>query len=668
MKQNKWLLCRRAAAALVIVAIALSVYVGVARVQVEAHDTHVNIIVNETDVRSFANGNRKTAGEMLDILKARGVSQILFKEVSLADLESAGKVGIFQGRNVLKIPNPERLSQNMDINDASRYVVIYDQDWREQIVREMLAKVRNVRLYHGALDVMEVPSMVAQTPLETANAKMVVDGIGVGYDYGLMKEVADRGMGVIPQVRTWRAVDDQSIQVLKEDLRAVPNISLIMMNDKNVPGYPDALDQVLPAFEKTDGEPLAPLGIVEFSKQKGIERMGLALGKNVVRVHTITNEEMSRFEGDTEADRQKGEQEALDRWALAAKERNMRGLLVRFFDINEPAYSLKTNLAYLDHLTTMLQSNGFVLGQPYEKMGTVPVHLWRQVAIGVGVAGGVFLLFDLLGLSLLGLLAALLLFAGWVGAYMLSPVLATKMMALLSVMVFPTLSCIYFLSKPRTGPVRAVGRLLGMCAVSFIGAVLMVGLLSHNLFMLKLDQFVGVKLAHVVPLLVVPAVIYLWQTDHPLETAKALLKKTLDYKWSILFVILAGALFIYISRTGNSDMQISGSEMRMRQFLTDVFGVRPRSKEFLIGYPMAILFMVFGARRPAFWICSIGAIIGQVSLVNTYAHIHTPLLISLERSLNGLLLGTVVGLLCVVMIRLLQWLWKRFSQKGFHHG
>ena len=97
----------------------------------------------------------------------------------------------------------------------------------------------------------------------------------------------------------------------------------------------------------------------------------------------------------------------------------------------------------------------------------------------------------------------------------------------------------------------------------------------------------------------------------------------------------------------------------MRNFLNDVMGVRPRSKEFLIGYPLTLVMFYFGATRGK-WFLSIPAVIGQVSLVNTYAHIHTALIMSLRRSLNGLVLGIVLGVVAIIVIELLLKLYKKY--------
>lgn len=347
---------------------------------------------------------------------------------------------------------------------------------------------------------------------------------------------------------------------------------------------------------------------------------------------------------------------------LAARERNMRSLLIRFFDITSPGSALEENLDYLESIQTGLLQSGFHLDQPYEKPASIDVRNVVLYLIGIGVAAGVMLI-------LLEMRLPNWVWRHWcwaasagIGLLQISPVLAKKMMALLSVITFPTLSCVLVMKPERRSVGKSVLALLVMCALSYIGAVLMVGLLADVLFMLKLDSFAGVKVAHVIPIIVVPFILYIWNTEKPLTTVKHLLDKVLDYKWAALFAVVAVAGFIYISRTGNTTAELSAGEAAMRNFLNDVMGVRPRSKEFLIGYPFTLLLFWLGASRRN-WILTIPAIIGQVSLVNTYAHIHTALLISLQRSLNGLVLGIVLGLLLLFAVQLLWKLYQRLEEK-----
>lgn len=666
MAEKKWIQwAERGTIVLIVLALLLSLGVAVKRLSVEGQDKAVNLMVNEADVQTLAGGNQKSDVEMLALLKQHGVSQILFKEESLGGLADEGKIGIFQGQNVLNVRDASRLPA-FKPDDAVRYIVIYDETWRDQIKREIMAKVHGATLMagkDGQYDVIAVASMITQNSQEEKMVSDAVDTIGVGYDYDLMQQVADQDMGVAVQVRTWRGNDDKAYRQLKEDLAAVPNLALVLMNDKVVPGFPEHMDSLHAVLTNDKGHPTVPLGIVEFSKQAGLNRLGIMLDKDVVRVHTISNAEMSEFQGDTEEERLQGEAQAIDRWNLAVRERNMRGLLVRFFEIAEPGYALKMNLNYLDKICENLTADGFKIAVPYKGLAPVETPLWQQGLIGLGIVGGVFLLLRRLRLEKLALAAVLLLALGWVGALALMPVLALKGMAFISVVTFPTLSALIFMPYATDRFSKAVGRLLLLCGCSFIGAVLTVGLLSSQLFMLKLDQFSGVKLAHVIPLLLVPAVLFIWDQEDPRETVKALCQKLVDYRYLALFGLAAVALAIYVSRTGNDSAAISDTEMGFRQWLTDVLSVRPRSKEFLIGYPFTLAWFLLARKRASFWLMSLPLVIGQVSLVNTYAHIHTPLAISLWRSGNGLLVGILLSAVLWGGFLLCRRLWQKYADK-----
>ena len=117
--------------------------------------------------------------------------------------------------------------------------------------------------------------------------------------------------------------------------------------------------------------------------------------------------------------------------------------------------------------------------------------------------------------------------------------------------------------------------------------------------------------------------------------------------------ILAVAGLVYISRTGNESAFVSGFELQLRTALDQLLGVRPRTKEFLIGHPLMLVALYYGFRyRYGVGILALG-MIGQVSLVNTFAHIHTPIIISLIRTGYGLLFGLIVGVGLIWAIRLM---------------
>jgi hypothetical protein len=80
--------------------------------------------------------------------------------------------------------------------------------------------------------------------------------------------------------------------------------------------------------------------------------------------------------------------------------------------------------------------------------------------------------------------------------------------------------------------------------------------------------------------------------------------------------------------------------------LLDRYLVRPRTKEFMIGHPALLATLLLSPRLPKRAIlipfALLGAI-GQVSMVNSFCHLHTPLLMTVVRTFNGLWLGMLVG-------------------------
>lgn len=613
---------------------------------------HVQVLVNYNDILALSNANDLSHEALASALQQRGVTAVLFKELSLGDLDNSGRVSLELGYNIKNASFYSEISKDLVINEANMYVAILDKALEEQVKKHILLKAPGAQYYEGETGVIAIPVMVPTGDKEVADIRSWVKELGVGFQQEGIMEMADFGFQIVPQLRTWENASAKAMRAAAEEIKQMPNLSHLLFNDKEIPGYPDDIRVLADLLKDPTGKTIVPVGTIEFSEQKGLNQLGVLLNKDVVRLHTIANNEMTTYT----------QESAMDRWLLAVNERNMRCLLVRFFDIETPNLALTANLDYLEELQHQLLDAGFVLNGDITKPVSIQVNNNILYLIGIGVAAGLMLILLEMRLPKLSIFAFVGTSVMWIGLFLLSPVLAKKLMALASVMVFPTLSCLLIMKPQARSLGQTILALLKMCAISFIGAILMVGLLADVLFMLKLDQFVGVKFAHVVPIMVVPLVLYIWNTDNPLRTIKGIFDKAVEYKWAILGCAVAAAGYIYISRTGNTTTELSAGEELMRTYLNDILGVRPRTKEFLLGYPFTILLLYYGASKGK-WVFTLPAIIGQVSLVNTYAHIHTSLLISLHRSLNGLLLGILIGLLLLAAVKfILKW-YHKMEQK-----
>ena len=645
LKQIGWLI--------VVAGVLCSLFLWGQRMQSEANYKNVQMVVNYSDIVAMANANDLTEEEFAKALQERGVSAVLYKEWSLGSLNANGQVAIEVGNNIEHASYVEKVSKEVPVSAANAYVALLDKNIAVQVKGYVLEKVPGADYYPGQVDVITIPIMVPNGDSEVVTALNKIKEIGAGFDMASIARMSALGMDTVPQLRSWDNPTDTSLRMAFDEIKAMPNLVYLLFNDKEIPGYPQKNRTVADLLKDDKGNTVVPVATIEFSDQKGLNQLGVLLNKDVIRLHTISNGEMGNLTPDS----------ALDRWMLAARERNMRSLLVRFFDITTPGANLQGNLNYVASIQTGLIESGFTLDQPYEKPASIPASTILMAMVGTAVIAGVMLILLEMRLPKLSLLALIGGIAIWLALLLVNPTMAKKMMALLSVITFPTLSCLLIMKPEARSIGKSVVALLKLCAISYIGAVLMVGLLADILFMLKLDQFIGVKLAHVVPIVAVPFILYIWNEEKPLTFVKQLLEKALDYKWTMLGVLVAVAGVIYLSRTGNSGAELSAAESMMRTFLNDVMGVRPRSKEFLIGYPFTLLLFWLGASRKN-WILTIPAIIGQVSLVNTYAHIHTALIMSMQRSFNGLVLGIAVGLLLIIGVRMLFAIYRRLEQRG----
>lgn len=176
----------------------------------------------------------------------------------------------------------------------------------------------------------------------------------------------------------------------------------------------------------------------------------------------------------------------------------------------------------------------------------------------------------------------------------------------------------------------------------------MAGSLTGTEYLIKLVEFRGVKLMHVLPIGIMVLTVA-FQPVLPIK-GKHELSSRLRFLWNLSIPLklllvggtgLAAAGAVYILRTGNFGLPVANLEITLRELLERVLVVRPRTKEFLIGHP-ALYFLLKERNEKAAWLMPV-AVIGQLSMVNTFSHIHTPLLVTLIRTGYGLVFGYIIG-------------------------
>jgi hypothetical protein len=111
-------------------------------------------------------------------------------------------------------------------------------------------------------------------------------------------------------------------------------------------------------------------------------------------------------------------------------------------------------------------------------------------------------------------------------------------------------------------------------------------------------------------------------------------------------------------RSGNeSDVAPSAFELSLRHLLTHVLSVRPRFKEFLVGFPCMMVLSALSPihRRAIGWLLALGIGVGVGDVIDTFSHLHTPIEVSVLRIVNGLIVGAIVGAIVI-------WIYRRVAR------
>jgi hypothetical protein len=186
-------------------------------------------------------------------------------------------------------------------------------------------------------------------------------------------------------------------------------------------------------------------------------------------------------------------------------------------------------------------------------------------------------------------------------------------------------------------------------------------LLFDHRFWLKVDEFAGVKLSQLLPLLLVLTLSFAqwWETEAlPPKERWAIAGENFrslsnaPVRWGqVALLVMAGILVAYwLMRTGNEpSVGVASWELKLRAFFEDWLIARPRFKEFVLGHPALVLafFFLTGTHLEAKigqWLF-LPAVIGLASVMNTFSHAHTPIALSLLRTVHGIWLGIGIGLM-----------------------
>ncbi|MGI8922499.1 MAG: DUF5693 family protein [Fimbriimonadales bacterium] len=583
------------------VSTAVSLWVAVERHRGEAANRAVHLVVDMPDVRLLAASSGKPHAEVLAELRADGVTGVAVAEDTIDDLIASGQI---------------------EPSSPGRYRVA------DPSIADRLSDVmRRFGVATGA------PTAVFELPDgETLGiwARLSdINTFGLGFDRETVSLVKDAGLSVVARVSNPPLSTKSSIAQVVEAVEAIGAEGVIFGGDQ-VLGRRDLIPYAAELFRNAG----VWVGPVEFSNQGGLTHMLMETLDRTVRVHSMVAAEIDRNELP----------DIVDRYVRAVVERNIKVLFLRPFN-----RSSESPLASFREAVTKIRKG--LENEGYQAKPARPEYpqdrpVWAAVVIGLGIAfAGGWLVGRFVGGYwpwLVGFLLAALAVAVVAG-------FGTKYVALVAAIIFPTWGMLAALSVGNepgsTG--KWVSAFFWVTAISVVGGLHIAALLTQLPYMLRLDQFFGVKLAHFLPPMVVAGYLLFEQV----RFGEVLALRIRWFDLAMLGLVLV-VILMMLGRTGNdAPGDVSALELKMRNFLDRALPERPRTKEFLIGHPAFIvgLAMAFRGDRKYLPLFGLLAAVGQASVLNTFCHLHAPIEVSILRVVTGLVVGGVIGL-CALFV------------------
>lgn len=431
-----------------------------------------------------------------------------------------------------------------------------------------------------------------------------------------------------------------------------PQIKSVIPAGAIMAGYPD-----LTPVAKVLKEHNISFVQVEFVTQIGVSDMARLMAPNILPLHSITREEI--------ISRRMPRTQIRERFVRAVHERSVRLLIMRPYDL-QMGRGLDSFIAELDATRGDIEGRGYNFGWP----DTLPNRsatlagafactlsflfcAWMYAVRTQGTEDGraafrevsCLILLSLIGAGLMWKVSFIARLAGGFGSALVAAEAA--------------LAALEYRKK------TAAGLALGLLVV-LAGGLSIAAFYGTTLAALRLTPFSGVKLTLLLP----PLLILLHdfrRKIHP-ESISEIVVRPAIWGELVLIGVMMLALLVMALRSDNVS-SVPAWEAAFRDFMERTLLIRPRTKEFVIGYPALILYYYMIKKSAAVHYreaLRIAASLAFSSAVNTFCHFHTELTLSIARIINGWWVGILVGLLAVAVVNFIGVpLWKRGLREVF---
>lgn len=380
---------------------------------------------------------------------------------------------------------------------------------------------------------------------------------------------------------------------------------------------------------------------VEFSRILGASRLPQHSWPNVVSMHGVDRAEVIK--------RNIGRTAMLNRFFRAAKEREVKLLVLRLDPLRSSAATLEGYCSDVRSLRSRLDSAGLSRHWPSKAPGYSRV-------LSVMSAVGILMMLYTLTARLCGrylkkdyladwkVIATILVLGAASGVASQFVGIILRLGGAFAAAFLAAEASLLAMDRWKV-PLRGVFEVL---LLLFCGGCVVGAAFSKPYYMFRLAMFSGVKISLLLPIVIV-FFMDLRLHEHPESLPEILKRPPLWGELALAGAILLAGL-VMILRSGNYGF-VGNTEISIRDWLEDVLVARPRTKEFLIGYPALVIW--YYLKRKNYWghwreVLRIATTLAFSSAVNSFCHFHTPLSLTALRVINGWWIGLVFG--CILLL------------------
>ena len=658
--------------AAIFIGLIASLVIGMQRHAVEEESRTVELAIDYEGLLELAAREGLPADEVFARAKDAGITSLAVYETTFKKFNVNGKAVALTGADILAryhagmLTDPlwRGLVEDGGVVGTEIYIVGHDAAAFAELKDDLFRRFGAQRVTVHTVGNDEV---VAVKDYYEAFEKR-----NIGLPSDELRAVNAAGFDVIARPSNYHTATSDDVRAVFARLDGI-RVSDIVFSGTETLGAPKALQTTIDEMRARN----LTLGLIEgvtqlqFYNQQGMEEIAKGVGyDHVARLYSIPKDELTKLKIDA----------AVERWVTTDEERNIRINLLRIYEDPAPNMSLlETNMKYFSDTSAALRAHGFKIGKAGTFAAYEPPRILRALVImGVAAAGVLYL--SLIIPALNRRRRAVLLFFAIAALIGMMPILLGAgskiriLAALASANLFPALAVVGLLDLLRgrrfqkDAPVWRIivaGLILLSItsALSMIGASYLSGALADTRYLLEFDIFRGIKLTFVLPMILV-AIAFMQRFDifdgrfdssaGVMGQVREILDTPVRVGSLLGAFVLLGALVVLVLRSGHtSGLPVPGIELKLRAFLEQLFYARPRTKEFLIGHPAFLLGIYTAARRwktmVVFGLVLV-ATIAQGSMVETFAHMRTPIEMSLVRGVGGVLLGGAIGAVLVALV------------------